>query len=102
MEERKPLNKEFILGSFIENKELVLDKVSSSLCMLSESLLEKKKNALASKITALSALDPLSVIGRGYSVVYKDEKPVSSAKDIEKNDKLVIKMKDGEINCVAE
>jgi exodeoxyribonuclease VII large subunit len=87
---------------FIENKELVLDKVSSSLCMLSESLLEKKKNALASKITALSALDPLSVIGRGYSVVYKDEKPVSSAKDIEKNDKLVIKMKDGEINCVAE
>ena len=87
---------------FIENKELVLDKVSSSLCMLSESLLEKKKNALASKITALSALDPLSVIGRGYSVVYKDEKPVSSAKNIEKNDKLVIKMKDGEINCVAE
>lgn len=87
---------------FIENKELVLDKVSSSLYMLSESLLEKKKNALASKITALSALDPLSVIGRGYSVVYKDEHPVSSAKDIKKDDKLVIKMKDGEINCVAE
>ena len=70
--------------------------------MMSDVLLEKKKNALASKITALSALDPLSVIGRGYSVVYKDERPVSSAHDIEKNDKLVIKMKDGEINCVEE
>ena len=70
--------------------------------MLSESFIEQKKNALASKITALSALDPLSVISRGYSVVYKDERPVASAKDIEKNDKLVIKMKDGEINCVAE
>lgn len=87
---------------FIENKELILDKVSSSLFMLSDSMLEKKKNALAAKISALSALDPLSVIARGYSVVYKDERPVSSSKEIEKDDKLVIKMKDGEINCVAE
>lgn len=100
--ELESAKKHLDIRRFIENKELVLDKVSSSLFMLSESFIEQKKNALASKITALSALDPLSVISRGYSVVYKDERPVVSAKDIEKNDKLVIKMKDGEINCVAE
>ena len=100
--ELESAKKHLDIRRFIENKELVLDKVSSSLFMLSESFIEQKKNALASKITALSALDPLSVISRGYSVVYKDERPVASAKDIEKNDKLVIKMKDGEINCVAE
>ncbi len=86
----------------VQNKEMLLDKVSSSFYTVSEMLLDKKKNILASKIAALSALDPLAVIGRGYAVVYKDQKPVCSSNDIEKNDRLTIKMKDGEIYCVAE
>jgi len=96
------LKKQFDISIFIENKELVLDKVSSTLFMMPEMFLEKKRNKLASEISALSALDPLSVLGRGYSIVYKNEKPVSSVKDIAKNEKLLIKMKDGEISCVAD
>ena len=35
-------------------------------------------------------------------IVYKNGKPLTSAKEAKKNDRLFIKMKDGEINCVAE
>lgn len=100
--ELSSIKKRFDISRFIENKELVLDKVVSALYMTPGVFLEKKRNILASEIAALSALDPLSVLGRGYSVVYKNEKPVLSVKNVEKNDKLVIKMKDGEINCVAD
>jgi exodeoxyribonuclease VII large subunit len=86
----------------IESKELIFDKIQSSFFSSFDTFFEKKKNALALSISALSALDPLSVIKRGYAVVYKNGKPLVSAKDTQHNDRLVIKMKDGDINCVAE
>ncbi len=87
---------------YIESRELLLDKTETSMFSSFDTFFEKKKNALALSVSALSALDPLSVIKRGYAVVYKDGKPLASAKEAKKNDRLFIKMKDGEINCVAE
>lgn len=87
---------------YIESKELLLDKTETAMFSSFDSFFEKKKNSLALSLSALSALDPLSVIRRGYAVVYKNGKPLVTAKEAQKDDRLLIRMKDGEINCVAE
>lgn len=38
------------------------------------------------------------MLSRGYSMVFKDEKLVSSVDQIEIDDKLSLKLKDGKIN----
>ena len=100
--ELEALKKRLNIKHYIESRELLLDKTETAMFSSFDAFFEKKKNALALSVSALSALDPLSVIKRGYAVVYKDGKPLASAKEAKKNDRLFIKMKDGEINCVAE
>ncbi len=90
------------LRHYTENKELILDKARTAFFSSFDTFIEKKKNGFALAVSSLSALDPLSVIKRGYAVVYKNGKAIVSAKETKQNDRLVIKMKDGEINCVAE
>jgi exodeoxyribonuclease VII large subunit len=46
----------------------------------------------------LQSLNPYNVLGRGYSMVLKNEKLVSSINLIEINDKISIKLKDGKIS----
>jgi exodeoxyribonuclease VII large subunit len=46
----------------------------------------------------LQSLNPYSVLNRGYSMVFKDEKLVSSVNLIEIDDKLSVKLKDGKID----
>lgn len=100
--ELEALKNRLNIKHYIESRELLLDKTETAMFSSFDAFFEKKKNALALSVSALSALDPLSVIKRGYAVVYKNGKPLASAKEAKKNDRLFIKMKDGEINCVAE
>ena len=62
-----------------------------------KSLYEKDKTNLANIISKLELINPLKVLGRGYSVTYKDDKIISSVKDLKVNDKLRIKLSDGEV-----
>jgi len=54
----------------------------------------------------LDDLNPLKIMGRGYSLVYKDEanneverQLVTSIKQVRKNDQLRIQLTDGSVNC---
>ena len=100
--ELKSLKNRLDIRHYLENKVLALDKTETAFFSAADAFIEKKRNTLALDMSALSALDPLSVIRRGYALVYKNGRLLVSARDTEKNDRLVIKMKDGEINCVAE
>ena len=51
-----------------------------------------KLSALAGKLDALS---PLKVISRGYALVEKDEKPVTSVKALAVGENILIKLSDG-------
>lgn len=55
-----------------------------------------KISALAGKLDALS---PLNVISRGYALVQKDEKPVTSVKYLQKGDSISVKLSDGTIKA---
>ena len=56
-----------------------------------------------SRLTArLHALDPLSVLSRGYAVAEKEGRPVCRAAEIEPGDRLLLTFQDGGIVCAAE
>lgn len=55
-----------------------------------------KLSALAGKLDALS---PLNVISRGYALVEKDEKPVTSVKALAVGENILIKLSDGVVKA---
>ena len=57
----------------------------------------KKKNDYFNLVLMLDALSPLKVINRGYGIVEKNGKTVNSVKQIEVNDELRVRLKDGNL-----
>jgi exodeoxyribonuclease VII large subunit len=47
-------------------------------------------------ISKLDTLSPLKTLTRGYSIVEKDGKMIKSIEDLNTNDKISIRLKDGE------
>lgn len=109
----------------IENRELSLKLINSEitskspsrmletreqlLCTLKDKIKEKisviiseKEYKLFEKTAVVSALNPLSVLTRGFSVVYKDDLTVNSVDSLKSGDKVRIKFSDGEKNAVIE
>ena len=61
-----------------------------------------KKNVLKNKVQELSlyteklkVLNPLSIMEKGFSVVYKDDKIIKSVNDLNEDDIVDIKLSDG-------
>ena len=61
-------------------------------------LLDKSKNKYINIISKLDALSPLKTIARGYTITKKNNKVITTIKDIKKGDILSIEFKDGNIN----
>ena len=47
----------------------------------------------------LNSLSPTNILLRGYSVVYKDDKIISSKKNLNVNDNIKINLSDGIVNA---
>jgi len=64
-----------------------------------KNLLERYAARLSQFAAELSHLSPLSVLAKGYSVVYKEDKVVKNVNDVAKGDELKIRLSDGEIRA---
>lgn len=95
IQSRSPINK------LITQEKLILDKENFINGRINV-ILKEKEQALSEKSAVISALNPLAVLMRGYSIVYKDEKALISEKDAKKGDKIRIRLADGEINAIIE
>lgn len=60
-----------------------------------EILYKEKRMKLVHNVEKLELLNPLTILKRGYSVVYKDEKVVKNINDIKNDDKINVKMNNG-------
>lgn len=58
-----------------------------------------KQAQLNSEIEILGALNPMKILERGYSVVYKDGQILNSAYSVKSGEKIKVKMKDGEFDA---
>lgn len=82
-----------------KRKELVY--ISEKLYGLVNGSLDTNKLKISALAGKLEALSPLNVISRGYALVEKDEKTVTSVKYLDKGENVSIKLSDGIVKAIV-
>lgn len=93
------------LGDFSSYIQLLSDRVMELMKdagMAYESTVAEKKLAFLTNVSKLDALNPLSVMARGYSVAQKDGKVLSEISKVEIGDTITIRLRDGRIDAIAQ
>ena len=85
----------------LDDFRVCLDEREASLNRGMEQTLLKRKQSTASLAGKLQALNPLSILARGYATVSRDGAPVTSVKQISDNDTLDIRMADGSLRATV-
>lgn len=90
------------LDGKINFKILQLNSYKRLIVLLDSSIknyLINKSNELKSICSKLDALNPLNLLLNGYSLTYKDNKIITSIKDLKTDDEICLKLKDGEVKA---
>jgi exodeoxyribonuclease VII large subunit len=82
-----------------EIKGQKLDILTEKLVTNMKYRIEKAKDNCFNLINKLEILNPLNVIKRGYAVIKKEDKAISTIKNLKINDLIKIDLKDGSINA---
>ena len=85
----------------LDHFRIRLDERETDLSRAVEQTILQKRQATASLVGKLQALNPLSVLARGYATVSKDGKSITSVKQINDNDTLDIRMADGSVRATV-
>jgi exodeoxyribonuclease VII large subunit len=86
---------------YVSPKEICVNKrkdliiIDTKLNSLINYKLENTKNIMKHLIDKLELVSPLNVLKRGYSITYKNDKPVNTIKDIKISDKLNLRLHNG-------
>lgn len=83
-------------------REQMLSDIERTLEARINEILLLKEQAFLEKTAVVSALNPLAVLMRGYSIVYKNGNVVKKISDTKKGDKVRIHLTDGEVEAVIE
>ena len=81
----------------LRNIESELAINTHRLTSISNQIFENKKQEISLLASRLESLNPVSILKRGYSVVTKDDKTVTSVKDVKAGDTLAIDVTNGRI-----
>ena len=88
---------------YIDDKRLLLDHCQDKLLSAMRRKLYTEREKYARLAAALDAMSPLKVLGRGYAIARKEDGGViKKAADVKPGDRMTIRLKKDEINCVAE
>lgn len=80
-----------------ENKRHLYHDLSNAIKMNFDKYLADKRNLLTVIAARLQALNPLSVLSRGYGIVEKDGRSISDVGCFSVGDKIVVRMKNGRV-----
>ena len=83
-----------------EDRNLLL--LTERLSRVIQNDLRNRNDQFSSAIRMLKALNPLDVMDRGFSIVYKDGNVANSVKAIEIGETLQVKMQDGAVETVVK
>ena len=85
------------LYKIIDNNKVKLFTLKNCYVLNNPDILYKyKMDKINHLISKLEVLNPLNTLSRGYSLVEKEGKIISSIKKVKKDDELKISLKDGE------
>lgn len=90
------------LDRIISQRSSTIRDLHQRMQFLMGSSIQSKQSDVVQKSARLEALSPLSVLARGYSVVSNDAGVVTSVKNIHPDDKLCIRMRDGQLSTRVE
>ena len=79
----------------IQEKYIVIDMKIKSMQNSAEAMYKDKKGNAIKLIAKLDALSPLKTLMRGYSIVSLNGKSIKSAKDLNKDDEVELRLSDG-------
>ena len=86
--------------AFIDDKRMALEMIEGRLFDKIGIAVDSKKHRFAALCAKLEALDPLSVISRGYSAVFDDDKKlVRSVSQINVGEEISFMLSDGQIRA---
>lgn len=80
-------------------------KIDSNIKSIENTITKKVKEAkvkAVEQITKLDTLSPLKTLTRGYSIVQKDNKVISSVKQVKSNEEIDIRLSDGDIKVIVK
>ncbi len=88
--------------NFIDDKRMALGIAEDKLYNRITFLLERKKSALAGKTAKLDAMNPLSVLSRGYGAAFaSDGTVIRSAAQVEKGSDISLMLSDGIVRATV-
>ena len=90
-----PINK-------INNNKNELNEIVINLNNVVDKILNNTKHNLDYLINTLKLVNPLDILSNGYSLVKLDDKVIKSSKDLKIDDKINIKLHEGEIIAKVE
>ncbi len=76
-----------------------LEKTNLRMSSATQALLSRSQFRLKNSMSLLDSLSPLNVVDRGYSITTINKKVLKSIKDVNKKDKIEVKLKDGIISA---
>lgn len=87
----------------IQTGILDVSKMKERLIRETSVYVQKKRQEFQEQIAVLRAVDPLAIMERGYSVAFTEKnETIKSIEQISTNDKLVINVSNGYIDCRVE
>lgn len=95
IESRNPLT----ALSMNENR---IDSIFSDISEKYRTLISVKEHKLSETASVIEALNPLAVLLRGFSIVYKQDELIDSVKKLKSGDEIKIHLSDGEISATVE
>ena len=87
---------------YLGTKRMALDYARANLTAAGEKLTGEKRREYVTLAAKLDALSPLKVLGRGYSFAEKDGAVVRSVEDVQKGDRINVKLSGGNLDCTVE
>lgn len=76
--------------------------VKNRLSNLTMKNIHNNKLELKNKVELLNNLSPTNTMLRGYSIINKDDKVITSTQDLSKDDEITLAMKDGNVDAIVK
>jgi exodeoxyribonuclease VII large subunit len=91
---------QFSPTSLLQQSNHRLESIGKRLSGETSKIINEKKSLLLGQVSTLEAVSPLAVLGRGYSIISKnDGSVITSDKDVSVGEEIVGKLKDGLIKA---
>ena len=88
---------------YIDDRRLLIDHSQDRLLAAWQRKIHVNREQFARLAATLDAISPLKVLGRGYAIARNESGTViKKASDVKPGDKVIVRLKKDELNCIVE